>query len=87
MMREPGHEDHPRQTAIELIKLGDLQQRDKDSKAALAFYREALTLQAKLSRLYVISGMYLSPWAKSARRKSTWATRRGHLRLTSNAWP
>jgi hypothetical protein len=57
MQREPGHEDHSRQAAIELINIGDLQ-RQADSQGALASYQEALSIRKKLAALYPFIPIY-----------------------------
>jgi tetratricopeptide (TPR) repeat protein len=55
---EPENEDHPRQMAIDLVKIGDLQLRDTDTAGALKSYEEARDIRHKLAELYPILPVY-----------------------------
>jgi tetratricopeptide (TPR) repeat protein len=63
MLRQPTHEDHQRQAAIELINIGNLQVGAGDKEGALMSYNEALDIWRKLADLYFLLPDYQRDFA------------------------
>jgi hypothetical protein len=56
--REPQNEEHLRQMGIELVSIGRLQERDKDTAGALKSYEDARDIRQDLAKLYPILPVY-----------------------------
>jgi tetratricopeptide (TPR) repeat protein len=55
---EPDHEDHPRQIAIEVAKIGDMQLQQRENAAAIKSYNDALQIRGKLVEEYFLLPIY-----------------------------
>jgi len=55
---EPDREDHPRQIALELVKIGDMQLQERGKADASRSYHEALQIQSKLVETYFLFPSY-----------------------------